>query len=95
MDEEFKAKLNAKLADYRAWLAGRNIASVRLIQYCGIECLGGIDIPLNEVEIRLKALISEAFYVDWKERNECLYLRVWEFDGPEPHWESVMLEKHL
>jgi hypothetical protein len=33
--------------------------------------------------------------VDWTEYRDRLYVRVWEFDGPEPEWPKVFAEEPL
>ena len=38
---------------------------------------------------------GEGFYVDWTEHENRLYLRVWEFGGPEPEWSKVFAEVPL
>ena len=42
-----------------------------------------------DVEARIEGLVCEGFYVDWAEHESRLFLRVWEFGGPEPDWPSV------
>ena len=95
MNEAFLAKLNAKLEAYREWRAGRDVQAARLVQYCGVELVGALDIPVGDVESRIEGLVCEGFYVDWAEHERRLIVRVWEFDGPEPDWPSVWAERAL
>jgi hypothetical protein len=39
--------------------------------------------------------VREGFQVDWSERQQRVYLRVWEFGGPEPEWPKVFAEQPL
>ena len=61
----------------------------------GVECVGGRDLVLAEVGHQIEGCLAGGFYTDWSESNGRLYLRVWEFDGPEPPWPSVFAEDHL
>ncbi len=49
----------------------------------------------NNVEQEIEGLISEGYYVEWAAHRKKLYLRVWEFDGPEPYWPKVFAEQPL
>lgn len=80
---------------YRIWQAEHIYVACRLVQYCGIECIGACDIPVTEIENRLINLWQEGFYVSWAIRDETLFLRVYEFGGPEPDWQKVFIEQHL
>lgn len=93
MDEAFRAKLQAKLNDYRDWSRGQTFSDCRLVQYCGARLAGAFHVPIAEVEQRIEELVCEAFYVDWAEHNGRLILRVWEFGGPEPQWPKVLAEQ--
>ena len=95
MTEDFRRELDAKLNAYRDWSVSRKLTSCRLVQYCGIELAGAIDVPMNEVEQQIRGLVCEGFYVDWMERDSQLVLRVWEFGGPEPDWPKVFAEQPL
>ncbi len=95
MTEAFRSKLQAKLADYRVWSARRKLTGCRLVHYCGIDLAGSQDLPLAEAEARISGLICEGFRVDWKEHEGRLFLRVWEFGGPEPDWPKVLAEQPL
>ena len=95
MDDAFRAKLQSKLAGFRAWSAGRTFAGSRLVHYCGVEMVGAQSLTLAEVEPRITGLVCEGFYVDWAEHLGRLYLRVWEYDGPEPEWSKVFAEESL
>jgi hypothetical protein len=95
MDESFQKKLQAKLDGYRDWSRDHTLLSCRLVQYCGVDLVGVIDVPLADVESQIKGLVCEGFYVDWTEREGRLVLRVWEFGGPEPEWAKVLAEQAL
>lgn len=95
MDGSFRSKLNEKLAVYRKWSRLHSFSGCRLVQYCGVERVGGAALAVAEVETRIESLFCEGFSVDWAELEGLLYLRVWEFDGPEPPWPKVFNEEHL
>ena len=95
MNFEFQTKLDDKIKEFRFWVDGRSVAVARLVQYSGIEFLGAIDVAPKELEEQIVGLQCEGFYVDWAEHNERIYLRVWEYPGPEPNWELVFEEKDL
>ena len=95
MDDQFRAKLDAKLNAYRAWFAGRAFRSCRLVHYCGIDLVGAKSLSIPEVESEIEGLVCEGFYVDWAEHEARLYVRVWEFGGPEPEWSKVVAEVPL
>ena len=95
MNDEFRSKLNAKLGNFRDWMQQHSPTSCRLVQYCGVERVSAHDIPLAEIENRIEGLLCEGFYVDWTEQETRLYLRVWEFGGPEPTWPKVFAEEDL
>lgn len=48
-----------------------------------------------EVEPSVEGLVCEGFNVDWVEHCGRLYIRVWEFGGPEPAWGKVLAEQPL
>jgi hypothetical protein len=83
------------LTDFRGWSQGRRLLNCRLVQYCGIEKIGAIDVPTEEIESQIEGLINEGMRVAWAEHNQRLFLRVWEHDGPEPPWTKVFAEEHL
>lgn len=95
MTDAFRSKLQTKLSDYRSWSVGRRLSGCRLVQYCGVEMVGAQDVPLAEVESRIESLICRGFYVDWEQHQSRLFLRVWEFGGPEPEWAKVFAEQAL
>ena len=95
MDDNFRAKLGSQLDAFRNWSRGRDLGSCRLVQYLGVEMLGAIDVPLGHVESQIEGLICEGFSVDWAQDGSRMYLRAWEFGGPEPPWSKVFAEEHL
>jgi hypothetical protein len=95
MNSEFQAKLDAKIKEYRSWAHNKSVAVGRLVQYSGSEFLGAVDVAPEELEGQIVGLECEGFYVDWAEYNERIYLRVWEYPGPEPNWDLVFKEKDL
>ena len=95
MTDAFHAKLQCKIADYHTWAAGRRLSGCRLVHYCGVDLLGAQDLLLTEVEASIAGLVCEGFYVDWAEDQGQLFLRVWEFGGPEPEWPKVFAEQPL
>ena len=95
MSVEVAYRIEKALAAYRAWSTGQQVRRCRLVQYCGPEMIGAIDIPGSEVEAQIRGLLEEGFYVDWACRAATLYLRVWEFGGAEPEWRFVFAEDDL
>jgi len=95
MTPEFQAKLDTKLKEYRSWAHGRSVAVGRLVQYCGLQFMGAVDVAPEELEEQISGLVCEGFHVDWAEHNERTYLRVWEHPGPEPSWDLTFAEKDL
>ncbi len=95
MDESFRKKLQTKINGYRDWSRSRTFSNCRLVQYCGVDLIGAIDVPLAEIESRIEALVCEGFYVDWTDREGRLILRVWEFGGPMPDWLNVAAEQPI
>ena len=73
----------------------RIIRRIRLVQYFGNVMIGAVDIAPEEVMEQIRGLLAEAFCVDWSEHAGRVYLRVWEFDGPEPEWKKVYEEASL
>lgn len=95
VDAHFRTNLKKKLADYREWSRSRKYSSCRLVHYCGGDLVGSRDVPEVEVEAQIEGLVSEGFYVDWAENDGRLYLRVWEFGGPEPNSPNVFAVQPL
>lgn len=95
MKSEFQIKIDKKISEYRDWIREKNFSRCRLVQYCGVDLVGALDVPFNEVESQITGLLCEGYYVDWQVNNDCCYLRVWEFDGPEPEWTKVFAEVPL
>jgi hypothetical protein len=95
MNGTFRSELNSRLESFRVWAASRSFSGCRLVHYCGADLVGAKDVPSPEVVVQIEELICEGFFVDWSDNNDRLYLRVWEFGGPEPDWAHVFAEKSL
>jgi hypothetical protein len=95
VDEAFRSRLDAKLADFREWSRHRTLTCCRLVHYCGVECIGARDVALADTQSQIEGLLCEGFHVDWMQHEERLYFRVWESDRPEPLWPKVFAEEHL
>jgi hypothetical protein len=95
VNDAFRSKLGARLDAYREWARNHDLSSCRLVQYLGIECMGGLDVPLDEVESQIAGLVCEGLRVDWAEADGRLYLRVFEGTAPKPSWPKVFAEGHL
>ena len=95
VDEDPLSRVRAKVMAFHEWSHERPFRSARIVQYCGVDLVGACDVPIKEVVSRIEGLLCEGFYVDWYEQDERLYLRVWEFGGPEPDWSKVIAEKPL
>lgn len=94
-NEEFQLMLVGKLNEFQAWLQSQHYDACRLVQYCGIECVGAIDVALDEVEIEIKGALREGYGVAWATNDRKLYLVVWEPDGLPWTWPQVFCEEHL
>jgi hypothetical protein len=95
MIDAFRSMRDETLADFRKWSRDRALTSCRLVQYCGVQCIGAIDVTLADAQAQIDGLLCEGFCVNWTECDGRLYLRVWELDGPEPTWPKVFAEEHL
>ena len=95
MTPEFEKSLNVKLTQWSNWANENSFTKCRLVQYSGVELVGALDVPLDEIETQIKGLITEGFYVDWKPQGQIAYLRVYEYGGPEPDWKKTFAEKNL
>src|SRR5262245_24384825 len=95
LDRAFRVKVETKLSHYREWSHARAFTGGRLLQYRGLDLVGARDVALPEVESQVEGLLYQGFHVDWAEHQGRLYLRVWEFAGPEPAWPSVLAEQPL
>jgi hypothetical protein len=94
MVPEVRRRIQARLAAYRDWAAGRKLQrTARLVQYpdCEADPLGS-DVPLAEVEEQIAGLVAEGFQVDWNAHRGKVFLRVWERSDPEPDWPRVFVE---
>jgi len=87
--------IDSKLAEFNAWFKPKEIISCRLVQFCGNDLVGAIDVSLDEIELQISGLISEGFYVHWKVKAKVLYFKVFEYGGPEPTWENAFSETAL
>jgi len=75
--------IEERLDAFRAWRVDHSFASARLVQYCGDECVGGIDIAIDEAENQVRGCLAEGFRVEWKEQSGRLHLCISEsIDGP-------------
>src|SRR5215831_20808987 len=94
MVPEVARRIQAKLAAYRKWVAGRKPkGQARLVQYWDDEGPpAGLDVPLAEVEQQIAGLVAEGFQVDWAAHRSRVYLRVWERSNSEPDWSVVFAE---
>jgi hypothetical protein len=95
MNLEVTKKIEEKLAAYRTWRTGQQFQTCRLVQYCGSEMIGAIDVSRSEIEAQIQGLLAEGFYADWICHDAKLYLREWEFGGAEPEWRFVYAETDL
>ena len=97
MTPELHAQVEAKLVSLRQFLGTclPALRRVRLVQYRGADSLEAVDVGLDELETEVAASVREGSRVDWVCRNERLYLRVSDADGPAPSWERVFAEEDL
>lgn len=95
MTPEFEKKLNQKLAKYDKWASKNSFSQCRLVQFCGVEFVGAIDVELDQIVNQITGLLCEGFYVDWGIHNNSMYLRVYESGGPEPTWDQTIKEEPL
>ena len=95
MNENFRHILDTRLDAFRAWSRDRPFRRCRLIQYCGAECLGGIDFEFGAAKKQIEGLLGEGFSVDWQEHGGLLYLVAWDPPGLGWSWPNVFAERHL
>jgi hypothetical protein len=95
VDEAFKTTIDSKLDAFRDWARQREFHRCRLVQYCGVDLVGSIDVPLGAIESQIECLLGEAFRIDWDQQSEVVYLRVWEGDDLVPPWSNVFAEEPL
>jgi hypothetical protein len=65
------------------------------VQYSGVDLVGCRDVAPGETEHQIEGLLREGFYVGWGVKGRRLFLRVWEYGGPEPGWPKVYSESPL
>ncbi|WP_113962251.1 hypothetical protein [Roseimicrobium gellanilyticum] len=82
-------------AAFRQWLEGRRLSGCRLVQYCGPELTGAIDVEADAVEAGIEGVVAEGFYVNWAAHHDRLYLKIWEYGYHEPSWEDVYAERNM
>ena len=92
---EFRERLDAIFLELSLGKESRSSQGVRLVQYCGVEMRGALDVPESEIEHQIEGLVAEGFCLKWINENGITYLKVWEPDGPEPDWSSVFKEDNL
>lgn len=95
MTSEFRAKLEAAIADFRAWSGKQLFDRLRIVQYCGTEMIGAHDSDLSEIENHIIGCLSEGFRLAWAKHNDSLYLCVWEGLDAAPAWSFVFAETDL
>lgn len=93
--EEFRRKIHEKVVGFQNWMHDRQFHVIRMLQYCGIELVGACDIASEDVILPITSLLCEGFDVDWAQNGKRIYLRVWEYGGPEPAWPHVFAELPL
>jgi len=91
----FDIKLASVLEAYREFVAADKPVRCRLIHYCGLDVVGGVDVPVDEIEARITGCLAEGFHLDWKRQGKGILIWVQEPDGPLPPWESVEREEPL
>lgn len=87
--------IEERLTAFREWNMGRSFTSVRLVQYCGDVCTGGIDVAINDAEDQIRGCLEEGYRAEWEEKSGRLYLCISEsIDGP-LDWTKVFGEEHF
>ena len=92
---EFAEKLDTALTAYRAFAAGQQATSCRLVHYVGAGKPSAIDIAVTEIEGRIFGCITEGFSVGWFAEGVVTYLWVQEPDCPKPSHANVVAEEAL
>lgn len=95
MTSEFRARLDAQIAAFRAFAAQREFSSCRLVHYIGVDTPNAKDVPLNDVEAEILGCLEEGLLVGWETNAGRLYLSVQEPDCPLPPWDKVFAEEAL
>jgi len=88
-------QIKDRVTAFRAWGMERGFVSARLVQYCGDECVGGIDLPPEAAEQEIRGCLGDGFRVEWEQSGQRLYICVLErIDGP-LDWQKVFSEEHF
>ena len=80
---------------YRKWAESRDILSARVEQYCGVEHVGSLDVPLDEIEDQIVGCLAEGFRVEWNEENKHLTICVIEGWDEPLDWNKVKGKEHF
>jgi len=92
---ELRERLDAFFLELSLGKEHGSSQGVRLVQYCGVEMIGALDVPQSGIRHQIEGLVAEGFGLKWINENGVTYLAVWEPDGPEPDWSNVFKESNL
>lgn len=92
---EIRQQIELRIAEFREWRSTQELSVARLVQYCGVECIGGIDVGLDEAEQQIRGCLEEGFGADWHNDNGRLYICIYESLDETPDWMKVIAEKSL
>jgi hypothetical protein len=95
MIQEVAQRIRETLEAFHVWKEGQRFSDCRLVQYCGPERIGAIDVEVGETEPEIEGLVAEGFSVTWAVHRDRLYLKVWEYGYDEPGWEEVYAERDM
>lgn len=95
MTPEFAEALKAKMDAFLSWSSHRPAAAGRLVKYEGVQFVGAIDVPFDELSEEVEGLFCEGYALDWSEHLGRIYLVAWEATDPVVPWELIYQEKDL
>jgi hypothetical protein len=95
MNSQFQDKLNEALAAYRQFVAGKAIATCRLVHYAGAGAPNAKDVSLEKIEGEIIGCMSEGLIIGWNLVDSRLFLAAQEPDCPAPPWPNVIAEGPL
>lgn len=86
--------IDDKVSAFLVWVQATSVDSCRWVEYVGVKMIGAIDVPLDDVEKRMRNALCEGRRVDWNEQGGTMFLRIWDGDV-EPTWDKVFAEESL
>jgi hypothetical protein len=93
--EDAASRVGRHLKSFRSWRKEHEGNRAVLVQYCGPEMTGSIDIELDQIEAQIEGCVGEGFDVFWSEKGNIIFLCVIESWEKEIEWEKVYMKEDL